>query len=139
MTFKNKLIIYDNDETLARTDEIINGALIDTVHNYASEEYRQFTAKFVTRDCAGTTVQGIFDEMAKRVRSPLDQKIVDQIIREYQVTYAQILPSRLPQDPEQIQIITDLSTDFLQCVASNGRRRNVEATVAAVGVGHIVI
>jgi len=29
MTFKNKLIIYDNDETLAKTSGIINGIFIE--------------------------------------------------------------------------------------------------------------
>lgn len=138
MTFRNKLIIYDNDETLARTSGIINGIFIDTLHPLAPDSYRQFTAEFVTQDCVGITVKELFDKMAQLAGIPLAPDVIEKILHDYQKEYVEKIGNLLPKDPEQIQIITDLSTHFSQCVASNGRRRNVEATVAAVGVGHII-
>ena len=138
MTSEYKLIIYDNDDTLAPTSDIINGILIETLHKYAPPTYKQFDADFVTYDCVGITIQDVFTKMAERSSVILPPDIQDTVLREYQGIYAKEIGKKLPQDPEQIEIIQFLSREFIQCVASNGRRKNVEATVAAVGVADII-
>lgn len=134
---KYDLIVYDNDGTLVDTEYPVNKAFLDTVHRYNTLEYGYFDVDWIIRECIGTTVQGIFDRMAQDVQKPLPQDTVDRIILEYQDVVPIALQEYLKPDNEQISILQDLSTRFRQCVASNGRTRNVVNSIAAAGLSHI--
>lgn len=131
------LISFDLDGTLVDTEIPVNTAFFDTLYRLAPPDYRKFDIDYIFEKCMGTSIDGIFAQMAKEVSQVITPEMQAKVIAGYQDIFPGYLEKHLKPDPEQIAILEELSSRFKTCVTSNGMRRNVENSVRIAGLSDI--
>lgn len=130
----NKLIIFDVDGTLVRTEIALNIAFTATIRKLAPVPFHAFDVSYILDNCFGKTVPEIFDKMNEDAGIKLGQPLRDQIVREYQSTLPEFLKSHLKPDPVLIEALHGLAPHFKMCVGSNGLSKTVGISLATAGL-----
>ncbi|OIN86766.1 MAG: hypothetical protein AUJ12_03885 [Alphaproteobacteria bacterium CG1_02_46_17] len=128
---KERLIIWDCDGTLAKSDVPLNLALLRALKVYGIPEF--INLDYLNHDCIGLAIPDLIKKIAEDSRIDIPLSVMD----EYLVFVPDLLNQHLQVDPDAVRVLFELHNIYDMAVGSNGRTFNVEKTIEAVGLSPV--
>ena len=121
------LIIFDCDGTLTDSESVNNRALLEVLHE---EGFTHYTLEHAYAHWVGTTVSSI----CLAIQTETGRRVPPDILPRYIARVAALQKTDLVAVPGAPELVRAAQSHFKICVASNGERGNVIASLAQIGL-----